>query len=137
HCRGLGGAMMFSLLDLDPATTLLNEVVNDVAGSAPGCPAPPPPPPPPPPPGPPPPPPGPPPPGPPPPPPPPGSCSAPAWSASTIYANPGNVVSFNGHTSENQWWTQGDTPGVAEFLVDQGACGAPPRGSGPQPAWGA
>ena len=37
HCNGYGGAMMFSLYDLDPAATLFNEVVNDVNGSATTC----------------------------------------------------------------------------------------------------
>jgi chitinase len=37
HCNGYAGAMMFSLYDLDPATTLFNEVVNDVNGSASSC----------------------------------------------------------------------------------------------------
>jgi chitinase len=37
HCNGYAGAMMFSLYDLDPATTLFNEVVNDVNGSASTC----------------------------------------------------------------------------------------------------
>jgi chitinase len=43
HCKGLGGAMMFSMYDLDPATTLFNDVVNDVNGSGSGtCTSPPP-----------------------------------------------------------------------------------------------
>ncbi len=37
HCNGLGGAMMFSLYDLDPQTTLFNDVVNDVNGSPASC----------------------------------------------------------------------------------------------------
>jgi chitinase len=41
HCNGLGGAMMFSLYDLDPGSTLFNDVVNDVNGSAGSCSAPP------------------------------------------------------------------------------------------------
>ncbi|MEU6966950.1 glycosyl hydrolase family 18 protein [Kitasatospora aureofaciens] len=40
HCNGLGGTMMFSLYDLDPATTLFNAAVNDTNGSAGSCPAP-------------------------------------------------------------------------------------------------
>src|SRR5205085_3810430 len=103
------------------------------------------PPPPPPPPGPPPPPPPPPPPGPPPPPPPPpGNCTAPAWNASTVYAAPGTMVSFNGHTWANKWWTQGETPGSADVWADKGACGPvgpppppPPPGSCAAPAWSA
>ena len=41
HCNGLGGFMMFSLYDLDPATTLFNDAVTDINGSASSCPAPP------------------------------------------------------------------------------------------------
>ena len=142
HCHGLGGAMMFSLLDLDPGTTLLNEVVNDVNGSAAGCPAPS---------------------------PTPskttggpsptpsktgspsptpsktgggGSCSAPAWNPSTAYTG-GSVVSFNGHQWTAKWWTQGDTPGSNSQGVwtDNGACGGGPSPTGGggncPPAWNA
>ncbi len=41
-----------------------------------------------------------------------GSCTAPAWSASTVYVG-GNQVSYNGHTWKAKWWTQGETPGNA------------------------
>ncbi|MBF6064074.1 carbohydrate binding domain-containing protein [Nocardia terpenica] len=42
HCKGLGGAMMYSLEDLDPGTTLFNDVVNDVnGGPSSGCTTPP------------------------------------------------------------------------------------------------
>ena len=37
HCNGLGGFMMFSLYDLDPAATLFNDAVNDINGSASSC----------------------------------------------------------------------------------------------------
>jgi chitinase len=37
HCNGYGGAMMFSLYDLDPSATLFNAVVNAVNGSASSC----------------------------------------------------------------------------------------------------
>jgi chitinase len=138
HCKGLGGAMMFSLLDLDPGATLLNEVVNDVNGSAAGCPAPSPtptgttspsptptgsptgPPPSSPPPG--------------------GSCTAPAWSSSAVYTG-GALVSYNGHTWKAKWWTQGETPGTADVWADQGACSGggttspPPPGQCTLPAW--
>jgi chitinase len=130
HCNGLGGAMMFSLLDLDPATTLLNQVVTAVGGSAPGC-------------------------TPTSPPPtttpptttpptttpptttpptttaPGGSCTAAAWNASTAYTG-GLQVSFNGHTWTAKWWTQGDIPGNngQDVWTDNGPCGpttpAPP-----------
>ncbi|TCO55065.1 glycosyl hydrolase family 18 protein [Actinocrispum wychmicini] len=42
HCTGLGGAMMFSLYDLDPASTLFNAVVNGLNSSTPNCSTPPP-----------------------------------------------------------------------------------------------
>ncbi|WP_163508728.1 glycosyl hydrolase family 18 protein [Fodinicola acaciae] len=42
HCNGMGGTMMFSLYDLDPATTLFNAAVTATNGSAPSnCSAPP------------------------------------------------------------------------------------------------
>ncbi|WP_308190609.1 glycosyl hydrolase family 18 protein [Streptomyces sp. HPF1205] len=37
HCNALGGAMMFSLYDLDPSAKLFNAVVDDVNGSAATC----------------------------------------------------------------------------------------------------
>jgi chitinase len=40
HCNGLGGTMMFSMYDLDPAATLFNDTVTDTNGSASSCPAP-------------------------------------------------------------------------------------------------
>ncbi|HEX5495951.1 MAG TPA: glycosyl hydrolase family 18 protein [Mycobacteriales bacterium] len=43
HCHGLGGAMVFSLLDSDPGATLFNDIVTAVNGSATSCTAPPPP----------------------------------------------------------------------------------------------
>ncbi|MEO9237790.1 MAG: carbohydrate-binding protein, partial [Jatrophihabitantaceae bacterium] len=110
HCNGLAGAMMFSLYDLDPAATLLNDVVNGLAAATPGC-------------------------GTPPPtttpptqtptptPTPTGGCSAAAWNAATAY-NGGAVVSYNGHSWTAKWWTQGDIPGNNSQGVwtDGGAC---------------
>ncbi len=122
HCNGLGGAMMFSLYDLDPAATLLNDTVADVNGSASQCPAAP-----------------------------PsqsasasptstgggspspstspsptggtGSCSAAPWVSTTAY-NGGAIVSYNGHTWTAKWWTQGDIPGNngQNVWTDDGAC---------------
>ncbi len=37
HCGGFDGFMMFSLYDLDPGTTLFNDAVNDLNGSASSC----------------------------------------------------------------------------------------------------
>jgi chitinase len=37
HCNGYAGFMMFSLYDLDPATTLFNDAVSDINGSASTC----------------------------------------------------------------------------------------------------
>jgi chitinase len=50
-----------------------------------------------------------------------GSCSAPAWNASTAYVG-GSTVSHNGHTWRAAWWTQGETPGQANVWADQGTC---------------
>lgn len=39
------------------------------------------------------------------------SCSGtPAWSASTVYAAPGNLVVRNSEQYRNNWWTQGNDP---------------------------
>ncbi|HZU57366.1 MAG TPA: glycosyl hydrolase family 18 protein [Actinocrinis sp.] len=133
HCNGLGGAMMFSLYDLDPAATLFNDTVTDVNGSASQCPAAP---------------------------PSPsasasptstgggspspstspsasptggtGSCSAPAWVSTTAY-NGGAVVSYNGHQWTAKWWTQGDIPGnnAQNVWTDNGACSG---GGNPSPS---
>ena len=153
HCNGLGGAMMFSLYDFDPAAapTLFNDAVTDVNGSAASCPT------------------GPPSsssspsttpsttpttpsttpttpsttpttppttstssaPG--------GQCGAAAWSATTAY-NGGAVVSYNGHTWTAKWWTQGDIPGnnAQNVWTDDGACGpqsTPPPGTCTLPVW--
>jgi chitinase len=59
----------------------------------------------------------------------PGSCTAPAWNASTVYTG-GQLASYNGHTWRAQWWTQGETPGVAQVWVDQGACSGSGGGGG-------
>jgi chitinase len=37
HCNGLGGSMMYSLLDLDPGTTLFNKIIDATNGSASDC----------------------------------------------------------------------------------------------------
>lgn len=72
-----------------------------------------------------------------------GTCTAPAWSASSVYTG-GAVVSYNGHTWKAKWWTQGETPGSADVWADQGACSGggtttPPPGGGTctAPAWSA
>ena len=122
HCTGLGGAMMFSLYNLDPASTLFNAVVNGLGAQTAGCTTPtnpttpttpttptnpttptvpttpttpttP---------------------G--------GSCTAAAWNAATVY-NGNAVVSYNGHQWTAQWWTQNETPGSASVWKDNGACG--------------
>lgn len=54
-------------------------------------------------------------------PPPSGSCTAPAWSSGTVYVG-GNLASHNSRTWRAKWWTQGETPGVADVWADQGAC---------------
>jgi chitinase len=67
-----------------------------------------------------------------------GSCTAAAWSSTAVYVG-GNQVSYNSHTWQAKWWTQGETPGAADVWADQGACGGggtttPPTGSCPA-AW--
>jgi chitinase len=127
HCKGLAGAMMYSLEALDPAATLFNAVVNSVNASTPGCtgpspstsasaspsvspsaspssspsssPSPSP--------------------------SPSGGCTGvAAWSSTTAY-NGGAVVSYNGHKWTAKWWTQGDIPGnnAQDVWADNGACG--------------
>jgi chitinase len=67
---------------------------------------------------------------------PPGSCSAPAWNATTAYVG-GTTVSYNGHTYTSKWWTQGDQPdthsGQYDVWTDKGACGGgnPPPTTAP------
>ncbi len=142
HCNGLGGAMMYSLEALDPSATLFNDVVNSVNGATAGCssasptpsrttasptssptptasptrtPSPT---------------------------PTGGSCSAPAWNASTAYTG-GQQVSYNGHLWTAKWWTQGDIPGnnSQNVWTDNGACGGggttTPTPGGCPPAWSA
>ncbi|MGW4030470.1 glycosyl hydrolase family 18 protein [Streptomyces sp. NPDC004838] len=109
--RGLGGAMMYSLLGLDEQTTLLNHIVNAVGAtpkpdpttpdptattpdptstspSPTGC-----------------------------------AATTPWKAADTITA--GTIVSHKGRLWKAQWWTQGEEPGTTgEWGVwrDQGAC---------------
>ena len=141
HCNGLGGAMMFSLYDLDPASTLFNAAVADIDGSAASCPT-----------------------GPPPttgppsttpptstptstpstPPTPtpttlPGQCTSTPWSSTAAYSG-GAVVSYGGHNWTAKWWTQGDIPGAnaQNVWTDGGSCGpatTPPPGSCTTPVW--
>jgi chitinase len=71
-----------------------------------------------------------------------GSCTAAAWNASTAYVG-GTQVSYNGHTWQAKWWTQGETPGSADVWADQGACTGgggtttPPGGGSCPAAWSA
>lgn len=109
--RGLGGAMMYSLLGLDANTTLLNEIVAAVGGTPTTPPTTTPPT-------------TPPPTTTPPTTPPAGTCTAAAWVKATAYT--GNAqVSHNGRTWKAKWWTQGEEPGTTgEWGVwqDLGAC---------------
>ncbi|WP_328869985.1 glycosyl hydrolase family 18 protein [Streptomyces sp. NBC_00287] len=53
-----------------------------------------------------------------------GSCTTPAWSASTEYGG-GSTVSHKGHSWKAKWWTKGEEPGTTgEWGVwqDLGAC---------------
>jgi chitinase/chitodextrinase len=51
------------------------------------------------------------------------SCTADAWSASAVYVG-GDQVSYGNHQWTAKWWTQGETPGAAEWgpWRDDGAC---------------
>lgn len=49
-------------------------------------------------------------------------CAVAAWAAGTIYTG-GQFASYNGRKWKAQWWTQGETPGVAQVWLDQGPCG--------------
>ena len=53
-----------------------------------------------------------------------GTCTAGAWTATSIYvAN--NLVAHNGHTWRAKWWTQGEEPGTTGqwgVWADQGVC---------------
>ena len=55
---------------------------------------------------------------------PPNNCASGAWDTATAY-NGAALVTYNGHTYEAKWWTQGDTPGVGEWgpWKDLGVCG--------------
>ncbi|MEV7185556.1 carbohydrate-binding protein [Kitasatospora sp. NPDC093102] len=54
----------------------------------------------------------------------PGTCTAPAWSASTTY-NGGAKVSYNGHDYHAKWWTLNEVPsagGQWGVWADDGPC---------------
>ncbi|HEX4462652.1 MAG TPA: glycosyl hydrolase family 18 protein [Polyangia bacterium] len=57
-----------------------------------------------------------------------GTCTADPWSVTAVYTG-GALVSYNDHTYKAQWWTQGETPGVASVWLDQGACSGGGGGS--------
>jgi predicted chitinase/chitodextrinase len=67
------------------------------------------------------------------------TCDA-AWSSSAVYTG-GMTASYNGDNWSAQWWTQGETPGVAAVWLNQGACGSGSGGTGggstgcSYPAW--
>jgi chitinase len=69
---------------------------------------------------------------------PPGTCTAPAWNATTAYVG-GSSVSYAGHTYTAKWWTQGEQPnthsGPNDVWVDNGPCagGTPPSTPSPTP----
>jgi chitodextrinase len=53
-----------------------------------------------------------------------GSCTAPSWSADTIYTN-GNIVSWASRQWRAKWWTQGEQPGTTGqwgVWEDLGSC---------------
>jgi chitodextrinase len=51
-------------------------------------------------------------------------CTAPTYSSTAIYTN-GMQVSYNGHTWQAKWWTQGEAPstGGSGVWQDLGQCG--------------
>ncbi|WP_263103723.1 chitinase [Kitasatospora sp. DSM 101779] len=54
----------------------------------------------------------------------PGTCTLPAWNASTVYTN-GNKVSYQGHNYHAKWWTQNEIPtnsGQWGVWADDGPC---------------
>jgi predicted chitinase len=56
-----------------------------------------------------------------------------AWNASQVYTG-GMTASHNGRNWSARWWTQNETPGVAEVWADQGTCTGgtqPPPPPGP------
>jgi chitinase len=52
-------------------------------------------------------------------------CSAPTYSSTAVYTN-GMQVSYNGHTWQAKWWTQGEAPstGGSGVWQDLGPCGS-------------
>ncbi|MFF4898152.1 glycoside hydrolase family 19 protein [Streptomyces sp. NPDC001068] len=66
-------------------------------------------------------------------------CAA-AWNSGAVYTG-GMTASYNGDNWQAKWWTQGETPGVAEVWADQGACGGSggggTGGNCNYPAWAA
>jgi len=51
-----------------------------------------------------------------------GSCTGVAsWSSTAVYTA-GNQAVYSSHLWTAQWWTQGETPGVASVWVDKGVC---------------
>ncbi|KAH7059392.1 hypothetical protein BKA57DRAFT_379585, partial [Linnemannia elongata] len=55
-----------------------------------------------------------------------GICSGvAAWNKDTIYGTSGTKVTYAGHLFTNSWWTQNETPDVANtwgVWKDGGAC---------------
>ena len=60
-----------------------------------------------------------------------GTCTAPAWNASTAYVG-GQVVSYVGHQWTAKWWTQGEAPNnnTSGVWTDNGPCGGGGGGTG-------
>ncbi|MFD0599114.1 carbohydrate-binding protein [Catellatospora coxensis] len=63
-----------------------------------------------------------------------------AWQSSSVYTG-GMTASHNGRNWLARWWTQNETPGVAEVWSDQGTCTGgttpPPGGTCSHPNWAA
>ncbi len=56
-----------------------------------------------------------------------GTCTAPAYSNTAVYVG-GNQVSYQGHTWQAKWWTQGEAPstGGSGVWADLGPCSGGP-----------
>ncbi|MFJ7078514.1 glycoside hydrolase family 19 protein [Streptomyces sp. NPDC098781] len=57
-------------------------------------------------------------------------CSG-GWNSSSVYWG-GMTASHDGHNWQAKWWSQSETPSIAEVWVDQGPCGS--GDTAPEPA---
>ncbi|GII91891.1 chitinase C-terminal domain-containing protein [Sinosporangium siamense] len=62
-----------------------------------------------------------------------GSCTSPDWDRTKVYASP-TKVAHNGKEWQNQWWTQGEEPGVAGVWKELGPCAGGTSSPSPSPS---